>query len=470
MRALLHASIVLSSSLRVQAHSNFANLIPNGHNVVGADGSPWPAVGHIGPRPPTAAQDIQIGGGFSRNPFGLDFAKGGFKWTRELCAKDSDGDGVTNGRELGDPECLWEPGRTPSRVHNVTHPGYNAEMLAYIAHQMLQQNVMSSLHGGNAGEQFVNSNTISTGRPFASNQAFLLPYVTLPTGIALGLIIKWYLGPKLPAIRWLLIWCTAEYLGIFGIGVAQHRYFTHKSFEATWLGKQILGISGALALQGPPQHWAFMHRIHHRLCDQELDFHSPIASDRGLWFSHATWMTTPHPHYKEKGVMLEIIKDLTEDPDIQFMYTIDPAEIVVGIFLITALLTTICTLNHVWREHKRLNSAEHTKINGGGTSLCATLCPALLRLPPSIWFYYSMYYWMPVLGSWHGTMLINSATHWWGEMLTCPHRPPSPASPACSRLLTPSSAFSRLRTPSHAFARLRAPSHAFSHALPRSPR
>jgi len=407
MRALLHASIVLSTSSIVRAHSNFANLIPNGHNVVGASNTPWPAVGHVGPRPLTAAQDIHIGGGFPRNPFGLDFAHGGFKWTPELCAKDSDGDGVTNGHELGDPECLWEPGRTPAREQNITHPGYSAEQLAYIYYQAMQKEVMNKLSGGTAGEQFVNSDTISIGRPFNSDASFLLPYVWLPTGIALGLAIKWYLGPKLPAVRWLLIWCTAEYLGIFGIGVAQHRYFTHQAFKANWLGKQVLGISGALTLQGPPQHWAFMHRIHHRLCDQELDFHSPIASNRGLWFSHATWMTTPHPHYREKGRMLEIIKDLTEDPDIQFMYKIDPAYVVVGMFSIFAVVTTIVTLINVWRDHRRM---------GGATFLSATLCPALRRLPASIWFYYSMYYWLPVLGSWHGTMLINSATHWWGEM------------------------------------------------------
>lgn len=35
-------------------------------------------------------------------------------WTVDLCQKDSDGDGKTNGEELGDPNCTWIAGSTPS--------------------------------------------------------------------------------------------------------------------------------------------------------------------------------------------------------------------------------------------------------------------------------------------------------------------------------------------------------------------
>ena len=36
---------------------------------------------------------------------------------------DSDGDGITNGEELGDPQCVWTPGNNPNRTTNITHPG-----------------------------------------------------------------------------------------------------------------------------------------------------------------------------------------------------------------------------------------------------------------------------------------------------------------------------------------------------------
>ncbi|KAK3099429.1 hypothetical protein FSP39_004175 [Pinctada imbricata] len=41
----------------------------------------------------------------------------------ELCQLDSDGDGRTNGQELGDPDCLWSPGNDSVLSYsNVTHP------------------------------------------------------------------------------------------------------------------------------------------------------------------------------------------------------------------------------------------------------------------------------------------------------------------------------------------------------------
>lgn len=34
-----------------------------------------------------------------------DFAAAGYTWSKQLCDRDSDGDGFTNGMELGDPDC-----------------------------------------------------------------------------------------------------------------------------------------------------------------------------------------------------------------------------------------------------------------------------------------------------------------------------------------------------------------------------
>lgn len=60
-------------------------------------------------------------GGGNLNEFGTDFKRFGFTWNRELCETDSDGDGLTNGEELGDPCCAW-PGR-PARDYSLSHPG-----------------------------------------------------------------------------------------------------------------------------------------------------------------------------------------------------------------------------------------------------------------------------------------------------------------------------------------------------------
>lgn len=54
---------------------------------------------------------VSSSGGGARNTFGTDFHNLGNKvWTTALCQKDSDGDGQTNGWELGDPDCSWSEG------------------------------------------------------------------------------------------------------------------------------------------------------------------------------------------------------------------------------------------------------------------------------------------------------------------------------------------------------------------------
>lgn len=63
------------------------------------------------------------------NPFGSAFMAAGFQWTAELCAADSDGDGRTNGEELGDPCCMWKAGDEPSlymAAFQPSHPGFGS--------------------------------------------------------------------------------------------------------------------------------------------------------------------------------------------------------------------------------------------------------------------------------------------------------------------------------------------------------
>jgi len=98
----------------VHAYDKYLPLIPNGRNVKDCDGADHLGVGHI-----------RSAGSGPRNAFGIDFAAAGYKWSQELCEKDSDGDGVINGVELGDPRCIWQEGQTPEFNLAITHPGIN---------------------------------------------------------------------------------------------------------------------------------------------------------------------------------------------------------------------------------------------------------------------------------------------------------------------------------------------------------
>ncbi|XP_055889779.1 temptin-like [Biomphalaria glabrata] len=94
-------------------YPRYTTLIPNGDIVpnpclIGL----WQGVGHY-----------NSSGGGATNEFGLDFAAAGHVWSQELCLKDSDRDGLTNGQELGDPGCRFATSNPGHLVAPQSHPG-----------------------------------------------------------------------------------------------------------------------------------------------------------------------------------------------------------------------------------------------------------------------------------------------------------------------------------------------------------
>lgn len=101
---MLRLATFLSATV---AHPAYRDLFPNGFNV------PFnSAPGHV---------NRAVGGG-AQSVFGKDFRLAGYKWTKELCQLDSDGDGQTNGFELGDPCCIWKIGDEPLRTFDLGDP------------------------------------------------------------------------------------------------------------------------------------------------------------------------------------------------------------------------------------------------------------------------------------------------------------------------------------------------------------
>lgn len=104
----------------VSARPEFRDILPNGKAADSpSSGISCKHLGHMG-----------CVAGAERNQFGKDFKAAGLKWTKDLCKRDSDGDGISNGREMGDPCCMWSPSnRNPPgfRVTNLSHPGNSDE-------------------------------------------------------------------------------------------------------------------------------------------------------------------------------------------------------------------------------------------------------------------------------------------------------------------------------------------------------
>ena len=104
---------IVNCATIAMAYPDFVNRIPNGGNVPNScsEGSTWSAPGHKNPS-----------GGGATNVFGTAFESAGNSWTAALCQADSDGDGKTNGEELGDPNCTWQKGDTNPTGSPISHP------------------------------------------------------------------------------------------------------------------------------------------------------------------------------------------------------------------------------------------------------------------------------------------------------------------------------------------------------------
>lgn len=122
LKARAYALLFALAFLQAETHLVFVQRIPNGDAATRRDsGITCLHLGHEGCLP-----------GAARNSFGQDFHdSGNLMWTVDLCKLDSDGDGLANGEELGDPCCLWNmTGNVPPgfRTHFLSHPGDSASI------------------------------------------------------------------------------------------------------------------------------------------------------------------------------------------------------------------------------------------------------------------------------------------------------------------------------------------------------
>jgi hypothetical protein len=103
---LLAAAALLATAAR--AHSAYRSYLPNGFAPSST------SYGHI---------DGTKYGNSNLNSFGSDLNAAGLSWSRTLCTRDSDGDGQSNGLELGDPCCTWTSG-PPQFTSQLGDPGH----------------------------------------------------------------------------------------------------------------------------------------------------------------------------------------------------------------------------------------------------------------------------------------------------------------------------------------------------------
>jgi hypothetical protein len=125
-------------ALVIIAHSHgYPSLrfkVPNGNRVPCPPGAQGCIPAEEADQPESTCKGLGhytcTGGTLPLNAFGQSFKNAGYQWTAALCCEDSDGDGQTNGEELGDPNCMfadvWQedtPLTSALRFWDVSHPG-----------------------------------------------------------------------------------------------------------------------------------------------------------------------------------------------------------------------------------------------------------------------------------------------------------------------------------------------------------
>ena len=289
------------------AHRQYVEQIPNGAAFMPV----WKAVGHVVPLPQATdtARGMSIANvRFPRNAFGHDFRAAGFRWTVELCEKDSDGDGLSNGQELGDPHCTWRPpkawgSRTVApAIMNTTmlsHPGVHGAPgqwanLVRHAHELDCRPGRGCSRLG-SGPGIVEGSMQSRHSPPASEVA-IYHYYIVPVILALGLL-TYLCTPHAPPPRWGLVALETYLICHVGVFIGCHRWASHHAFVASTPLKWLLSALAAWCMQGTPAHWSFLHRLHHRFCDQGvLDLQAPRAP-HWIFYGHYAWFTTPVEHF-----------------------------------------------------------------------------------------------------------------------------------------------------------------------------
>ncbi len=92
-------------------------------------------------------------------------------------------------------------------------------------------------------------------------------------------------------------WMPALLVGMYllvGLSVTAgyHRFFSHKTYEASSAVQAFFAFFGAMAAQNSILWWSSSHRVHHSYVDKDWD---PYNIRRGFWWAHMLWIFYRNP-------------------------------------------------------------------------------------------------------------------------------------------------------------------------------
>ena len=122
---------------------------------------------------------------------------------------------------------------------------------------------------------------------------------------------------------------------MFGVTLGNHRYWTHRGFEAKLPLQILMAIASGMSMEGDIQQWVMNHRAHHRFADVVgKDPHSPYEyagwrGYKGLVWAQGVWLLFCY----ERPPEYRLHRDLADDRLVQWQRRAFPA-LVVANFLV----------------------------------------------------------------------------------------------------------------------------------------
>ncbi len=157
--------------------------------------------------------------------------------------------------------------------------------------------VMSALFKGKSDWPTVLSLGFNVDRAGKRRKPIWMNIVTL--GILLPVFAMWGLYRAFTTPTGVGLWALAAALYLFtmfGVTLGNHRYWTHRGFEARFPLPVVLAVASGMSMEGDIQQWVMNHRAHHRFADVVgKDPHSPYEYSgwrgyKGLAWAQGVWL------------------------------------------------------------------------------------------------------------------------------------------------------------------------------------
>ena len=194
---------------------------------------------------------------------------------------------------------------------------------------------------------------MNTTAPKKDIPIMLFLLLTPVVGIAGTALYTWLHGFAL----WMPLLLLGMYAAVgISITAGYHRFFSHKSYEASRPVQYFFAFFGAMAAQNSALWWSASHRVHHQYVDRDWD---PYNIQRGFWWAHILWV-----FHKHDGVDLEAnAPDLLKNPVVMWQQRWYKAILIVGGFGLPTLIGALfgdALAGLLWGGFLRLVVIHHT--------------------------------------------------------------------------------------------------------------